>query len=460
MVDRRNKPGASRGRRPVQSGNVKSVAAKQTHSSAERSPADFANARLQQLQRVLPEVLKFKHPADAVLSHWFRENRALGSRDRNEISETVFDILRHLRRYRHFAQSGEGSEFRRLALLGLLATNGEEYLKDVLSPFEQEWLERIGSLDLATMPWEVRHSLPDWLADKLRDFSDADSLVAALNTKAPLDLRVNPLKTDRTAMLKMMSDRPYSPGNPEATPYSPWGIRLSKKLAVHHWPLFKDGSLEVQDEGSQILCALVSPRRGAMVIDFCAGAGGKTLLIGAMMRSSGRIYAFDVSDARLARAKPRLARSGLSNVTPVVIANENDPRVKRLAGKAERVLVDAPCSGLGTLRRNPDMKWRQSPEGVAEFVDLQQRILQSAARCVAPGGRLVYSTCSILPEENEAQIDVFLAKNPDFTLINAIDALGDRIKGLEMADDYLRLRPDVHGTDGFFAAVLERRTAE
>ena len=167
MVDRRNKPGASRGRRPVQSGNVKSVAAKQTHSSAERSPADFANARLQQLQRVLPEVLKFKHPADAVLSHWFRENRALGSRDRNEISETVFDILRHLRRYRHFAQSGEGSEFRRLALLGLLATNGEEYLKDVLSPFEQEWLERIGSLDLATMPWEVRHSLPDWLADKL-----------------------------------------------------------------------------------------------------------------------------------------------------------------------------------------------------------------------------------------------------------------------------------------------------
>src|SRR5699024_7387489 len=149
-----------------------------------------------------------------------------------------------------------------------------------------------------------------------------------------------------------------------------------------------------------------------MVIDFCAGAGGKTLLLGAMMRSSGRIYAFDVSDARLARAKPRLARSGLSNVTPVVIANENDPRVKRLAGKADRVLVDAPCSGLGTLRRNPDMKWRQSPEGIAEFVDLQQRILQSAARCVAPGGRLVYSTCSILPEENEAQIEAFLAKNP------------------------------------------------
>ena len=196
-----------------------------------------------------------------------------------------------------------------------------------------------------------------------------------------------------------------------------------------------------------------------MVIDFCAGAGGKTLLLGAMMRSAGRLYAFDVSEARLARARPRLSRSGLSNVTPVVIANENDPRVKRLAGKAERVLVDAPCSGFGTLRRNPDMKWRQSPAALAELCDLQQRILQSAARCVAPGGRLVYSTCSVLPEENEAQIQQFLAKHSDFRLLNAVTTLGDRIQGLTSEDDYLRLRPDVHGTDGFFAAVLERRSA-
>ena len=142
----------------------------------------------------------------------------------------------------------------------------------------------------------------------------------------------------------------------------------------------------------------------------------------------------------------------------MVIAHENDQRVKRLAAKAERV-VDAPCSGLGTLRRNPDMKWRQKPEIIADFIDLQQRILQSAARCVAPGGRLVYSTCSILPEENEEQIQAFLAKNPDFTLLNAIDALGDRIKGLSSDDGFLRLRPDIHGTDGFFAAVLERRSA-
>ena len=434
------------------------VASKQS-ASASRNPADYANARVQQLERVLVEVLKLKHPADMVLSHWFRENRYLGSRDRAEISETVFDILRHLRRYRQFAQTGEGSQYRRLALLGLITTKGKDYLKDVLTPFEKEWLEHVQNLALDTMPWAVRHSLPDFLAEKFSTFDNADALVEALNTKAPLDMRVNPLKIQRNAALKQMQDKPYADSEPQPTPFSPWGIRLSGKPAVHHWPLFKDGSLEVQDEGSQILCALVSPRRTDMVIDFCAGAGGKTLLLGAMMRSAGRIYAFDVSDHRLSRARPRLARSGLSNVTPVVIANENDQRVKRLAAKAERVLVDAPCSGLGTLRRNPDMKWRQKPEIITDFIDLQQRILQSAARCVAPGGRLVYSTCSILPEENEEQIQAFLAKNPDFTLLNAIDALGDRIKGLSSDDDFLRLRPDIHGTDGFFAAVLERRSA-
>lgn len=454
MVDRRKKTGAARDSRSVRATKSGTAAFKKV-----RSPADYANARLQQLQRVLTEVLKFKHPADAVLSHWFRDNRSLGLRDRGEIAETVFEILRHLRRYRHFAQSGEGSEYRRLALLGLAATKGEDYIAELLTPFEAEWLAHVKALPLDSMPWEVRHSLPDWLAERIRALPAADSLVEALNTKAPLDLRVNPLKIQRDEALKQMQAEPYAAAEPVAMPYSPWGIRLANKPAINHWPLFKDGSLEVQDEGSQILCALVGPRRSDMVIDFCAGAGGKTLLLGAMMRSAGRLYAFDVSEARLARARPRLSRSGLSNVTPVVIANENDARVKRLAAKAERVLVDAPCSGFGTLRRNPDMKWRQSPEALAELKDLQQSILQSAARCVAPGGRLVYSTCSILPEENEQQVQQFLANHPDFSLMNAVATLGDRVKGLSSEDDFLRLRPDVHGTDGFFAAVLERRTA-
>src|SRR5690606_33125557 len=161
--------------------------------------------------------------------------------------------------------------------------------------------------------------------------------------------------------------------NPVPTPYSPWGIRLRGRPNVSQWPAFEKGEIEVQDEGSQILVSLVAPRRGEMIIDYCAGAGGKTLLIGALMRSTGRLYAFDVSHARLARAKPRFARSGLSNIVPVVIDPATDQRVKRLRGKAHRVLVDAPCSGLGTLRRNPDLKWRQHPESVAEMLPLQRR---------------------------------------------------------------------------------------
>lgn len=430
------------------------------HKSKLSSPADFANARLQQLQRVLVEVLKFKHPADAVLAFWFKDNRSLGARDRAEIAETVFDILRNLRLYKHEAQRGEGSEYRRLALLGLLSTQGMSYVAPLLTSFEKEWLEHNQAMTTDHLSWAVQHSYPDWLAEKLQAMPGADALAEALNQKAPLDLRVNPLKIDRATALAQMQEKPYAAAEPVATEYSPWGIRLGAKVAIQHWPLFKDGSLEVQDEGSQILCALLSPRRGSMVIDFCAGAGGKTLLLGAMMRSTGRLYAFDVSEARLARSKPRIARSGLSNVTPVVISHENDARVKRLRAKADRVLVDAPCSGTGTLRRNPDMKWRLTPEKVAEYVELQTKILESAARCVAPGGRLVYSTCSILPEENEQQIERFLANNPDLQRVNAVQSLGDRITQLSSDDDYLRLRPDTHGTDGFFAAVLERRAAE
>ena len=421
-----------------------------------RPRLSYAASRIDQVQRVLGEILQWTYPADAALSHWLRGHPGLGARDRSEVAEAVYDVLRHLRRYRQFGESGVGPASRRLAILGLAATLGAEALQEGLDAAEAEWLQRVLQIDLATLPRAVRGSIPDWLDERLGAMESPETLIEALNRQASLDLRVNPLKVERDAMLTELQQ---SAGRyePVAMPYSPWGIRMEGRPAINRWPQFENGSIEVQDEGSQLLALLVAPRRGEMIIDFCAGAGGKTLLLGALMRSTGRLYAFDVSAARLARAKPRFARSGLSNVVPVAIDSENDARVKRLAGKAQRVLVDAPCSGIGTLRRNPDLKWRQHPESLAELGQLQERILNSAARCVAPGGRLVYATCSLLAEENEVQADRFLASHPDFERVDAAEILAARCDNLKLEGPYVQLRPDVHGTDGFFAAVFERR---
>jgi 16S rRNA (cytosine967-C5)-methyltransferase len=234
---------------------------------------------------------------------------------------------------------------------------------------------------------------------------------------------------------------------------------MAGKPALNQLPIFVNGLVEVQDEGSQLLCNLVAPKRGEMVVDFCAGAGGKTLALGAAMRSTGRLYAFDVSEKRLANLKPRLARSGLSNVHPVLIDSERDAKIKRLAGKADRVLVDAPCSGLGTLRRNPDLKWRQTPQSVLELTAKQSAILDSAARLVKGGGRVVYATCSVLEAENEAIVRDFLASHPNFRLVPVSEVLAEQkieVPALAADTGMFALYPHLHQTDGFFAAVLER----
>lgn len=416
----------------------------------------MAAVRIEQVQRLLGDMLQWQHPADAVLSQWMRTNRNAGARDRAEVADAAFDVLRHLRRYRHLAESGSGPASRRLAILGLASVLEPSVLDTGLSDAERTWLAHVGQLDADTMSRAVRFSLPDWLEQRLAVLDDADGLMTALNDPAPLDLRINPMKAERDAVLDMLRNDLGEASDPKPTPYSPWGIRVQGRPPVNRWPLFKDGQIEVQDEGSQILAALVAPRRGEMVIDYCAGAGGKTLMLGAMMRSTGRLYAFDVSAARLARAKPRFARSGLSNIIPVVIGADGDKRVKRLHGKAHRVLVDAPCTGLGTLRRNPDLKWRMHPESLAELQVRQADILERAARCVAPGGRLVYATCSVLAEENEEQIARFLERHPDFERLDVGPVLADRCPTLVVDGPYLKLRPDYHGTDGFFAAVMMR----
>jgi 16S rRNA (cytosine967-C5)-methyltransferase len=426
-------------------------------TAEDRPRVPLVAVRISQVQSALGEILQWASASDTALSRWLRAHAELGSRDRAEVAEAIYDVLRHLRRYQFYGESGSGAASRRLAILGLAATLGMEALGDGLSHEESIWLKRAYQYPLDKMPRAVRTSLPDWLEEKLGTLENADALIDALNRPASLDIRVNPLKAQRDDVLAAMQAGPAAKFEPQASPYSPWGIRMKGRPAVNRWPQFENGIIEVQDEGSQILALLVAPKRGEMVIDFCAGAGGKTLLLGAMMRSTGRLYAFDVSAKRLARAKPRFARSGLSNVVPVVIDGENDARVKRLAGKAQRVLVDAPCSGIGTLRRNPDLKWRQHPDSLAELCELQARILAAASRCVVAGGRLVYATCSMLIEENERQAERFLAEHPDFEAIDVSTVLDNRAGSLHMSTPYLRLRPDLHGTDGFFAAVFERR---
>ena len=406
-------------------------------------------------------VVKFDHPADAVVSRFFRDNRQLGPRERATLAETVYTVLRKKLLFDHLSPSGTGPRERRLAILGFHGPR--DFLKSALNDTEKRWLDACDAVAPADLLERHRHNLPEWLAAPLKAQLGEEfwALADALQQPAPLDLRVNALTAKRAEVREELARAAIKS---VATPYSPWGLRVDGKPPVNRLEAFTRGAIEVQDEGSQLLALLLDAKRGEMVVDFCAGAGGKTLAIGASMRNTGRLYAFDTSAHRLDALKPRLARSGLSNVHPAAIAHERDDRVRRLAGKIDRVLVDAPCSGLGTLRRNPDLKWRQSPESVKELEHKQAAILRSAARLVKPGGRLVYATCSVLPEENEAIAEAFGAEHPEFVpmevgeLLSALKVEGAATlaSGGEGGQRYLRLWPHRHATDGFFAAVWNR----
>jgi 16S rRNA (cytosine967-C5)-methyltransferase len=416
------------------------------------------NALLELATDLLHQVLRFDAPADGIVSDFFRKHRALGARERHTLAETTYNVLRHRSLYQHLAQSGKGEMERRLALLGWQGNEG--FLRAALSEQEQQWLEKVKAVDRAALPEKLRHNLPEWLAEPLHASLGDEfwPLVQSLNEPAALDLRVNTVKAKRDEVRAALAKENI---DAQPTPYSPWGLRIQGKPALNKLELFTQGEVEVQDEGSQLLALMTDAKRGEMVVDFCAGAGGKTLALGASMRNTGRLYAFDTSGHRLAALRPRLARSGLSNVYPVQIAHERDDRIKRLAGKIDRVLVDAPCSGLGTLRRNPDMKWRQSPQAIAELKEKQSAILESAARLLKPGGRLVYATCSLLEDENEAIANIFSeAHARDFQPLLARDLLEKAHVGAAdtlVRDQFLRLWPHRHGTDGFFAAAWERR---
>jgi 16S rRNA (cytosine967-C5)-methyltransferase len=404
-------------------------------------------ALLAQAAAALAELLRFSRPADQALSAYFRSHRNLGQQDRAFIAETAFAVLRRRRSLEAAAGSAAPRELAVAALVRVFGISARA-LPDDDAALATRLKEGAGRALSAA----EKADMPDWLWERIAGAYGADEaamIAQGLLGTAPLDLRVNLEKISRDDALARLAQEGA------ATPLSPAGIRMRGKPAINRHALFLEGAVEVQDEGSQLLAYLLAPRRGEMVADFCAGAGGKTLALSMLMHGTGRVYAMDVSEKRLRELAPRAARAGISNVHPIVLADEGDVRARRLAGKLDRVLVDAPCSGFGTLRRNPDLKWRHGEPAIAELAAKQARILRAAARLVKPGGRLVYATCSILPEENEAVAAAFAAEHPEFKALACNELLAAQRIELNTGAQ-LRLWPHRHGTDGFFAAAFQK----
>ncbi|WP_203194205.1 RsmB/NOP family class I SAM-dependent RNA methyltransferase [Xanthobacter dioxanivorans] len=425
-------------------------------------------ARLQATLDLMHDVDRVARPADAVVSAWFRSRRHIGDKDRGQISNLLYALLRHHARLGWWLAKHGRPDVPRNRLLAWLALdggktpdqvhglfNGGKFAPAVLRDHERALLVKLQGcpMDHPAMPDEVRFECPSWAVEPLRRrFHDAFGReMAALLTAAPLDLRVNPLKSTREVMLRGLRDL----GLPaEAAPMAPYGIRVKERPSLASLPMLKSGEVEIQDEGSQLVAMLVDARPGERVVDFCAGAGGKTLAIAAQMANKGHVMACDVLEGRLKRAAERFRRAGLHNIETRPLAGETDRWVKRHKGSFDRVLVDAPCSGTGTWRRNPDARWRPLGAGLDHLLPLQARILASAARLVKPGGRLVYATCSMLPEENEEQAAAFLAAHPAFQVVPLREAAPQLT--FSAHPDYLSLTPARHDTDGFFAAVMQR----
>ncbi len=419
---------------------------------------------IRMMETAMREALTLEYPADQTMRHFFKQHPELGRRDRQMVAECVFDVMRHRRRYQHLSSSLRSSAARQMVLTSL-ACRKLELVEQALSEDELAWFRSVASDAGVALAPAVQLSLPDWLWEALvADFGEEEAagMARSLLGTAALDLRVNQARTDTKAALARLTTEGLTC---EAVAWMPTAIRLQGKPALERNPCFSAGEVEVQDAGSQWLAALVDAKRGQTVVDFCAGAGGKTLAMAAGMRDSGQIYAVDISSARLARLRPRLVRAGVSNIQPFAIDDESDPKLKRLGGRADRVLVDAPCSGTGTLRRNPDIKWRQSEASVRELVAKQGRILRAAAKLLKPGGRLVYATCSLLKAENEGVVSAFLAEHPNFALDNALAFERPETRGAlehlgitpETVPAILRLAPHRIDADGFAAAVMVRR---
>ena len=429
-------------------------------------------ARLHAALDLMEAVDRDPRPSDAVVSGWLRARRGLGEGDRGAVLDLLAEVMRHRARLGWWVGRLGGDDTPRGRLLVWLAlgdrlspdriarlfTGGRD-AAPVLSEAERHLVTALngGSLSDPAMPEAVRLEIPDWAEAPLRArFGDTlTAEMSALLVPPALDLRVNTRKATRDRVLRDLRDAGVQA---VPTPMAPQGIRLPARLSLTRLAPLKTGEVEIQDEGSQLVALLVDAQPGERVADFCAGAGGKTLAIATQMDNRGHVAACDVSEGRLKRCAERLRKAGLHNVQTQVLTGETDRWIKRRKGTFDRVLVDAPCSGTGTWRRNPDARWRAQGEGgLGALVALQGRILASAARLVKPGGRLVYATCSLLTEENAHQVDAFLAAHPAFRLVPVAQA--QPMLAAQDRGGYLSLTPAQDDTDGFFAAVMMREAA-
>jgi 16S rRNA (cytosine967-C5)-methyltransferase len=412
---------------------------------------------------LLAEIESDARPADAVANSFFRNRRFIGAGDRREVSTLVWGVLRARRHLGWWLEKFGATPTPRLLLAAQaifagmtphkisLAFTAGRYGPPPLTEAETIILEKFAghTLEHPNMPDAVKYEIPDWILPRLEaQFGPAlNAEMAALATPAPLDLRINTIKTTREQAIAALAAENLAA---QPTPFSPWGLRLANRQSVTAGHAFQTGLVEIQDEGSQLVALIVDAKPGMRVADYCAGAGGKTLAIAQTMENKGHIIACDVSAARLDGAIKRLRRAGVHNAERHLL-EPGDKWTKRQAEKFDRVLVDAPCTGTGTWRRNPDARLRLRETDLVELLPKQAAILDQASRLLKIGGRIIYATCSLLREENDMQIEAFLTRHPNFTGIQIADPLPAALHG-----PALRLTPKTHNTDGFFAAIMER----
>lgn len=421
----------------------------------------FHRVWFEAIVNLLDAIKKTGLPADRVVNKYFRDNKQLGSRDHTFITEALYDILRNRRRLESVLTAAFGeATHENLAWIAVIRTKEWIGLELPAAP------ERLAAIHVAlrneVLPKEpaaalaLRFSLPDWVAQALiRDYTvaRAEQIATSLRERAPLVVRANALRMPREQVIARLE----AEGIPAtATKLSPDGIELGKRLNFNGNPAWKEGLYEVQDEGSQLIAWLAEARPGQKIVDACAGAGGKTLALAAAMNNRGMLYAFDNNERRLEPLKLRARRAGVHNIRMATLTGTSDARIERLRDEMDAVLVDAPCSGSGVLRRNPDAADRIGPGFVQELRATQLALLHAWARTVKQGGRLVYATCSVLSDENESVVDEFLAKHPEFSLMHAGEVLARQ--GIRLPGEHrtMRLLPDTHNTDGFFGAVMVR----